>query len=672
MQFTDIFIRRPVLASVVSLMILVIGLRAFSTLPILEYPKTENGVITVTTTYYGADADTVAGFITTPLENAIAQANGIDYMTSTSTTGVSTITVNLRLNYDSNRAMSEVLAKVDSVLNQLPSGTQQPVITVAVGQTLDPLIIGFASGEIGPNQITDYLNRNVQPVLQSVPGVQTAEFLGAKNYALRAWLDPAKLAAYGLSASDVSTALSNNDYIAGVGTTKGQMVQVNLAASTGLHTAAEFRNLVIRQVNGGIVRLGDVANVTLGADDYQSSATFDGKQGVYIGIQTAPSANLLSVISAVKAKLPTIEVQLPTGLHAAVIYDSTDFVNSSIRDVATTLFEALVIVTFVVFAFLGSPRSAVIPVVAIPLSLVGTFAMMLVFGFSINLLTLLALVLAIGLVVDDAIIVVENVNRHLETGTRPREAAIQAARELGGPIIAMTAVLVAVYVPIGFQSGLTGALFTEFAFTLVGAVTVSAIIALTLTPMLCSLMLRPHQAGAKGWESRLLAAIDWVFSRLRRGYERLLRSSLATLPVTMVFVVIVFGGLYFLYTTSASELAPQEDQGIVIVQPTSAPDATLQQKLLFGRQVEQMMTALPEAEHTFQVEGPGPVRRRRDIGTLEPAYPHRNDDPARFAAGIKHDCGPAHRRLPVAFVAGRERSAGPVRDRIEPAAASAQ
>jgi multidrug efflux pump len=604
MKFTDIFIRRPVLASVVSLLILVVGARAFTALPVLEYPKTENAVITVATTYYGADADVIAGFITTPLENAISQANGIDYMTSVSQSGISTITLNLRLNYDSNRAMTEVNAKINSVLNQLPSGTQQPTMTVKVGQSLDALIIGFASDQLGPNQITDYLTRNVQPALQAVPGVQTAEFLGPKNFALRAWLDPQKLAAYKLSANDVTQALANNDYIAGVGTTKGQMIQVNLSASTNLHSADEFRNLVLTQVNGGIVRLGDVAHVVLGADDYDSGVSFDGKQGVYIGIQTVPSANLLAVINGVKAVLPDIQAQLPNGLIGDVIYDSTDFVNSSIREVARTLIEALAIVTFVVFAFLGSPRSVVIPVVAIPLSLVGTFAMMLLFGFSVNLLTLLALVLAIGLVVDDAIIVVESVNRHLEEGMTPFDAALRAARDLASPIIAMTVVLIAVYVPIGFQSGLTGALFSEFAFTLVGAVTVSAIIALTLSPMMCSLLLKPHRTENRGWQERLTDRLDRVFGGLRRGYERALQGSLNTLPVTLIFTAIVLGSIYFLYSSSDSELAPQEDQGVVILLPTAAPDATLQQKLLYGEQVEKIMTALPEAEHTFQVYSP--------------------------------------------------------------------
>jgi len=605
MTFTDIFIGRPVLASVVSLLILVVGLRAISALPVLQYPRTENAVVTVTTTYYGADPDVIAGFITTPLEQAIAQANGIDYMTSTSQSGVSTITVYLRLNYDSSKALTEINTKVSSVLNRLPTGTQQPVLTVKVGQTIDAMYIGFNSTELAPNQITDYLVRVVQPRLQAVEGVQTAELLGAKNFALRAWLDPQKLAAYGLTAADVGQALTANDYIAGLGTTKGQMVQVTLKASTALSSLKEFRNLVLKQDKGAIVRLSDVANVTLGSDDYESEVSFDGQKAVYIGIQVAPAANLLDVIKGVKDVFPGIQAQLPQGLNGQIIYDSTEFVNSSIEEVVRTLVEALVIVTLVVFAFLGSIRSVIIPVIAIPLSLIGTFAMMAAFGFSINLLTLLALVLAIGLVVDDAIIVVENVNRHLEEGQKPFPAAIQAARELGGPIIAMTVVLIAVYVPIGFQSGLTGALFTEFAFTLVGAVTISGVVALTLSPMMCSRMLKPPSHEDRGWEARLIRGIDAVFNRLRRGYSRWLTGSLNYLPVTATFAVLVLGSIYFLYSATSSELAPQEDQGIIIGFATSAPNSTIDQRQIYSREIYKIGASHPETDHVFQLDVPG-------------------------------------------------------------------
>ncbi len=605
MNFTDIFVRRPVLATVVSLVILVLGLRAVGSLPILQYPRTENTVVTVMTTYYGADPDVIAGFISTPLENAIAQANGIDYMSSTSQSGLSTITVYLRLNYDADKALTEINTKIASVLNQLPSGTQQPVLTVKVGQTIDAMYMGFDSDVLPRNKITDYLIRVVQPKLQAVPGVQTAEILGGQNFALRAWLDPAKLASYGLTATDVSTALQKNDYISGLGTTKGQMVQVSLTASTSLHSAKDFANLVIKQANGAIVRLKDVANVTLGADDYETQVSFDGKQAVYIGIQVAPAANLLDVIAGVRKAFPGIHDALPQGLRGAVIYDSTDFVNSSIREVIWTLGEALVIVTLVIFAFLGSLRSVFVPTVAIPLSLIGTFTMMLVFGFSINLLTLLALVLAIGLVVDDAIIVVENVNRHLDEGMEPVQASILAARELGGPIIAMTVVLIAVYVPIGFQGGLTGALFTEFALTLVGTVTVSAIVALTLSPMMCSRILKPRDPDRPGWQDKLTDFIDRTFERVRHRYQRWLHGSLGYLPVTGTFALIVLGSIYFLYAGAKSELAPQEDAGVIIASSTAAPNATLEQKLLYSRQVYQIFAKHPETAHVFQIDAPG-------------------------------------------------------------------
>lgn len=602
MSFTDIFIRRPVLAIVVSLMILVLGLKSMTSLPILQYPRTQNAIVTVTTTYYGADSAIVAGFITTPLENAIAQANGIDYMTSTSQPGTSTITVNLRLNFDSGKALTEINTKVNSVLNQLPSGVQQPVLTVKVGQTIDAMYLGFSSDVLAPNQITDYLIRVVQPRLQAVPGVQTAELLGNKTFALRAWLDPIKLAAYGLTASDVSTALSSNDYIAGLGTTKGQMVQVNLTAATNLKSLQEFRDLVVKQAGSSNVKLSDVANVTLGSEDYDSSVGFNGKRAIYIGIQVAPNANLLDVIKGVRAVYPDIRAQQPEGMNSEIIYDSTDFVNSSIDEVIHTLVEALLIVTIVVFLFLGSWRSVLIPVIAIPLSLVGTFTLLLALGFSINLLTLLALVLAIGLVVDDAIIVVENVNRHLAEGTKPLQAAIIAARELSGPIVAMTIVLIAVYVPIGFQGGLTGALFTEFAFTLAGAVAVSAIVALTLTPMCCAFILKPPNTGKPTLNDRIVGFIDARMEWLQHRYRRLLESSLKTIPVTVVFAALILSSIYWLYTNSKNELAPEEDQGAILMQSTLAPNATLQQKLLYSAEVYRRISAHPETAAVFQLD----------------------------------------------------------------------
>ena len=662
MKLTDIFIRRPVLASVVSLLILVLGLRALETLQVLQYPQTQNAMVTINTVYYGADPDIVAGFITTPLENAIAQANGIDYMSSTSTSGVSTITVYLRLNYDADKALTEINTKISSVLSQLPSGTQQPTLTVRVGQTIDAMYIGFNSKVLAPNQITDYMVRVVQPKLQAVPGVQTAEILGGKYFALRAWLDPDKLAAYGLTAADVSQALAANNYISGLGSTKGQMVQVDLTASTDLHSLDDFRNLVLKQSGGAIVRLKDVANVTFGFDDYETEVGFDGQRAVYLGIQVAPAANLLDVINGVRAIFPGIQSQLPQGLNGQIVYDSTDFVSSAIHEVVRTLVMAVLIVTFVVFAFLGSPRSVLIPVVAIPLSLIGTFTIMLLCGFSINLLTLLALVLAIGLVVDDAIIVVENVNRHLEDGMKPVPAAIQAAHELAGPIIAMTVVLVAVYVPIGFQGGLTGALFTEFAFTLVGAVTVSAIVALTLSPMMTSRLLRSSTEVPR-WEAHLIAFIDRRFNAIHRRYERWLHGSLRYLPVTTVFALIVLGSIYSLYNSATSELAPQEDQGVIITSATTAADSTLQQRQLYDQQIYQDFASYPETDHVFQLDMPGQNiagmvlkpwdQRTRTTATLQPLV---QQNMAKIAGAqvvaFQPPPLPGSQGLPIQFIIG--------------------
>ncbi len=603
MNFTELFIRRPVLSTVVSLLILVLGLRTAGQLPILQYPFTQNAVVTVSTTYYGADAALVAGFITTPLEASIAQANGIDYMNSISTQGNSTIQANLRLNYDPNKALTEITTRVNAVRNQLPAEAQQPVITVAIGQTIASMYIGFNSTILPPNKITDYLVRVVQPKLQAIDGIQQADLQGAKLFALRAWLDPDKLTAYSLTAADVYAALASNNYLSAVGNTKGRMVQVDLTASTGLHSLEDFRKLIIRESNGAFVRLEDVANVTLGSEEYESQAGFDGVPAIHVAIKVAPSANLLDVIKKVRETWPQIEAELPTGLNAKIAYDATAFVNSSISEVVTTLIEALIIVTLVVFAFLGSPRSVLIPTIAIPLSLVGAFPIMLALGFSINLLTLLALVLAIGLVVDDAIIVVEGVNRHIDEGMAPIPAAIKAAQELTGPIIAMTVVLVAVYVPIGLMGGLTGALFTEFAFTLVGAVIVSAVIALTLSPMMCSRLLKPHRPDAKGWEQSFINFIDRRFEEVRHIYNRVLHHSLDTIPVTIVFAALVLSSLYFLYSYCKSELAPQEDQGIIIGFINSAPNATLDQREMNEREVYRIYAEHSEMEHVFQIDG---------------------------------------------------------------------
>lgn len=606
MNFTDLFIKRPVLATVISLIILTLGLRAIDSLSVRQYPFTQNAIVTVTTTYTGANPDVVAGFITTPLENSIAQANGIDYMTSSSISGTSTITVNLLLNYDPIKALSDINTKVNAVINQLPEESQQPVITVSVGQTIDSMYIGFYSDTLPINNITDYLLRVVQPKLQAVNGVQDAEILGGQTFALRAWLDPDKLAGYGISAAEIGTVLANNNFIAAVGRTDGQMFIQNLTSTTNLVDVEQFKNMVVKAKNGAIIRLKDVANVSLGAQNYDTSVRFDGRSAVFIGIIVAPSANLLNVLNDIKKVLPVIQQQLPKGLNANIVYDASLFVNSSIKDVIRSLIEAFVIVTGVIFIFLGSVRSVIIPLVAIPLSIIGAFFMMLAFGFSINLLTLLALVLAIGLVVDDAIIVVENVQRHIEEGKSRREAAILGARELANPIIAITVVLIAVYIPIGFMGGLTGDLFTEFAFTLVGAVTISAIIALTLSPMMCSKFLKESQMEQKNW---FMNHIDNLLKKLENYYENVLGHSLNYLPVTIVFAAIILASNYFLFVTSKSELAPQEDQGIILASLMASANASLEQTQMYSQQVSDIFKKYPETDHTFRIDGEGGLNK---------------------------------------------------------------
>ena len=604
-MFTDIFIKRPVLATVVSLFILVLGIRSIGSLSIRQYPYTENAVVTVATTYVGADPETIAGFITTPLENSIAQANGIDYMTSSSTLSSSNIQVNLRLNYDPSKAIADINAKVNAVLNQLPRESQVPVLSVAVGQTIDSMYMGFYSNILATNQITDYLVRVVQPKLQAVPGVQVAEILGSRQFAMRIWLDPVKLAGFQLTPSDIATALANNDVITAVGRTDGNMFTVNLTADTGLTTVDQFRQMVIKSQNGAIIRLGDIGKVSLGATNYDSAVKFNGVAAVYIGIQVTPDANVLTVIDKVKKAFPPIVQQLPQGLNAKIVYDTTEFVTSSIHEVVVSIAEALIIVTLVTFLFLGSIRSVLIPVIAIPLSLIGTFFIMLLFGYSINLLTLLALVLAIGLVVDDAIIVVENAQRHMELGANRMQAALQGARELANPIIAITLVLIAVYIPIGFMGGLTGALFTEFAFTLAGSVVISAVIALTLSPMMCSKLLKVHHNHSENPNKRhnFVEYVDMQFEKLRHAYQRGLHDVLEYIPVTLVFAGIILVSIYFLYASAKSELAPQEDQGIIISQVTTAPNASLAQTQLYANEVYKIYEKYPETARVFELDG---------------------------------------------------------------------
>jgi len=630
MNFTDLFIRRPVLAAVVSLVILVLGLRSLAGLPVRQYPQTQNAVVTISTAYYGADAATVAGFITQPLEAAIAQAQGIDYLSSNSLNGQSIITATLRLNYDANRALTEINTQVGSVKNQLPPQAQQPVLSVQIGQTTDAMYMGFYSDVLPTNSVTDYLYRVVKPKLDSVEGVQTAEILGGRQFALRAWLDADRMAAHGITAADVANALAANNFLAALGSSKGQMVTVDLRADTDLHSVEEFKQLVVKQGNGALVRLEDVATVALGAENYDYNVAFSGRGSVFIGIKVAPEANFLDVAERVRTVFPSIERQLPAGLTGKIVYDATKFVTTSIHEVIKTLVESLLIVTAVIFLFLGNLRAVIIPVIAMPLSLVGTFFVMLVLGYSVNLLTLLALVLAIGLVVDDAIIVVENVFRHInEEGRTPLEASILAARELGGPIVAMTIVLVAVYVPIGFQGGLTGALFTEFAFSLAGAVTVSGIIALTLSPMMCSRFFQ-----GRGSQSGFALFVDQQFDRIHSGYERLLGSLLSTWVVMLVMGLMLLLAAVALFLTAKSELAPSEDQGIVLYQVFGPPNATAEQMQTYARQLYESASKIPEYEQMFQLTG-APTINQGFGGTLLKTWDERERGATQIQAELQ-------------------------------------
>src|SRR5437867_8550547 len=535
MKFTDLFIRRPVLAIVVNLVILIAGLQSIRTLAVRQYPRSDIAVVKVSTVYVGANADLVRGFITTPLERVIASADGIDYMESSSAQGVSTITVHLKLNYDTNAALTQIQAKVAQVRNDLPPEAQAPVIEIATADNrFAAMYIGFSSKDLDQNQITDYLTRVVQPKLSAIQGVQRADILGGRTFAMRIWLKPEKMAAMGISPSQVRDALAANNYLSTLGSTKGSMVSVNLVANTDLQTAEEFRRLVVKQRNGDVVRLGDIADVVLGAENYEQDVRFDGKSATFMGIWVLPTANALEVIHRVREAVPGIRAQLPAGMKAGIPYDSTEYIQKAIHEVLKTLIETLLIVIVVIFLFLGSFRSVVIPVVAIPISLVGAVSLMLAAGFTINLLTLLAIVLSVGLVVDDAIVMVENVERHIHAGKPPYRAAIDAARELVGPIIAMTITLAAVYAPVGIQGGLTGALFREFAFTLAGAVIVSGVVALTLSPMMGSRLLRAGdtERGLAGWINRR-------FDAVRRTYVRVLTATLNYRPVVFVLWAIV-------------------------------------------------------------------------------------------------------------------------------------
>lgn len=597
MKFTDIFIRRPVLAIVVNLVILVAGLQAFRSLNVRQYPKVESATVVVRTAYVGASADLVRGFVTTPLERSIAAADGIDYLESQSTQGVSTISARLKLNFSAANALADITARVNQVRADLPPEAEVPAISIepSDGQ-IAAMYLSFDSTVLQDNQVTDYLVRVVQPRLSAIEGVQRADILGARTFAVRAWLKPDRMASLGVSPFEVRMALASNNSLSAVGQTKGALEQVNLTASTDLKSIAEFKRLVVKQKGDTLVRLEDIADVVLGADSYEQDVRMSGKRATFMGIWVLPNANSLDVIREVRKELKTLQGELPSGLEAGVAFDSTTYIEDAIDEVGHTLIETLVIVVVVIFLFLGSLRTVVVPIVAIPVSLIGAVFLMQVFGFTVNLLTLLAIVLAVGLVVDDAIVVVENVERHMKEGKSPMDAALLGARELVGPVIAMTITLAAVYAPIGFQGGLTGALFREFAFTLAGAVTISGVVALTLSPMMSSRILKNDHAP-----NAFARGVDKVFSAVRTRYERALAATLRNRGVVYMVWIVLSLAIVPMYMFSPAELAPAEDQGTLFGALDVPANASLEQVSAYSEEVEKKFEAVPEFDHSFQL-----------------------------------------------------------------------
>jgi multidrug efflux pump len=589
MAFTDIFIRRPILSVVVSLLILLVGASAVFTLKVRQYPSMQSATIVIDTAFPGATQEVMQGFITTPIAQAIASANGIEYLTSTSSQGSSHIEAKLVLNANADRSMTEILAKIQQVKYRLPAGAQDPVISKITNGDSAIQYIAFVSDTLPIPQLTDFATRVAQPLITSVPGVGAAEVGGGQTLAMRVWVDPAKLAARGLTGDDVVAALQSNNVQAAPGQLKGAQTAINITAATDLRSPDDFRQMVIKRADSGIVRLSDVATVELGGENYDSNATASGHRAIFIAVSPTPDGNPLEIVKAVKALLPGIQRVAPPGVTVFNDYDVAHFVNASIVEVIRTLIEAILIVVLVVFLSLGSLRAVLIPVATIPLSLIGAAALMLALGSSLNLLTLLAMVLAIGLVVDDAIVVVENIHRHIEEGQTPTEAALRGAREIVVPVIAMTITLAAVYAPIGLMGGLTGALFREFAFTLAGAVIVSGVVALTLSPMMSSRLLRPAASGG-----RLTHAIERNMKRLSEGYDRLLGKTLAQRPVVLLVGAVVLVAIVVLFSGAKHELAPQEDQGVVLVNVKGPQYANVDYAAHASAQVQKLFEQLPE------------------------------------------------------------------------------
>ncbi len=643
MNFTDIFIRRPVLASVISLLILLIGLRSIGELSLRQFPKMENTVITITTVYPGASAELMQGFITSPLQKSIANAEGIDYLTAKSTDSLSTITAYIKLNFDPAIAMTDIMSQVQQVTNVLPKESNLPVILKSTGSSLALMYIGYNSKNMTTQQITDYLSRVVQPKLQTVGGVANAEILGGQNYAMRVWLDTEKMAALGITANEAVSALQAQNFQSAAGQIKGKFVLYNINAKTNLKNAEQFSNIVVKNKNSTLIRLKDFSNVELGAQNEDSSVIFNGKNAVFIGIQSTPTANPLTVIDDVKKILPEMQRDYPPSFEGKIVYDSTEYIRSSIHEVVRSITEASIIVLIVIFLFLGSLRTVSIPILTIPLSLIGVCSAMYAMGYSLNLLTLLAMVLAIGLVVDDAIVVVENIYRHIEAGLPPYEAAIKGAREIATPIISMTTTLVAVYAPIGFTTGLTGALFKEFAFTLAFSVIISGVIALTLSPMMCAKILNSAYS-----QQRFVQYIDEVFHNLKIKYEYRLRAILNLRSVMVVFSIIILLSCGLLAYTTTAELAPDEDQSVLFASLHGPQYANLDYTMKFTNQLNQIYPAIPEVADYFIVNGGEGVNGAFSGVMLKPWH-ERSKSQAKVLAELQPKLGKIAGLQSVAF-----------------------
>ena len=597
MRFTDIFVRRPVLATVVSLLILLVGVRSAMEMEVRQFPELQSTTVTVTTPFPGADSNLIQGFITTPLQQAIAEAEGIAFLSSTSSQGQSVIEARMELNYDANDALAEIQAKVASQRGELPDAAEDPIISSETGDSTALMYIAFYSEAMSVPQITDYIIRVVQPKLQALSGVGQARTIG-RTFALRVWVDPQRLAGLDMTPQDLIAKLRANNFQAAVGSTKGDKVKIDLTSNTDVADPEAFRELVVKETADSLVRLEDIARVELGAETYDSQTLYKGQPATYVAIEMAPGSNPLSVAKRVKDLLPEIRAQVPQGLNVELPYDASEFIQDSIDEVIKTLIEAIIIVLVVIYLSLGSLRAAIVPSIAVPLSLIGGAFLMLLMGFSLNLMTLLSLVLAIGLVVDDAIIIVENVHRHIEQGQTRFQAALEGAREMATPIIAMTTTLVAVYAPIGFMGGLVGTLFTEFAFTLAGAVVVSGVVALTLSPMLSGKVLKPH-----GEEGKFEQRVERFFTGLANGYRKALSSLLETRSVVIFFGLVMLISIYFFNAVSQQELAPTEDQGIVFFQGEGPRTATLEYLDPYAQEMQERMEQLPGYYETFMLMG---------------------------------------------------------------------